>query len=108
MSTIDPGIEENIKETANDVDPNEAQRDLDNEEREDFSVPNRWWFASVGSPLLAGTFGPMATGFNIMALVYHWRQTVPPGGGELEGHIIDDPPFVLVRFISFIHDEVRC
>lgn len=119
MSTIDPGIEETINEKAdpslddkdgakddaaieeapsNEEAANQAQRSMEQDEREDFEFKNRWWFASVAAPLLAGTFGPMATAFNILALAYHWRESiptgVPPAQGEKLGHTIADLPWV--------------
>lgn len=35
---------------------------------------------------LKGTFGPMASAFNICALVVHWRVEIPPGIGANESH----------------------
>lgn len=55
----DPGVEEPIKQAAEDVekDPYEREEELEQEEEEDFMDPSRWWFASTGFPLIAGTFG---------------------------------------------------
>lgn len=52
---------------------------------------SRWWFASTAFPLVAGTFGPMASAFSICALVVRWRVSIPPGGVEEHGIYIDDP-----------------
>lgn len=95
MSAIDPGVEDGIKEGANEIETNREQDDEG--EGDEFLQPNRWWFASVACPLLAGTFGPMASGFNICALVQYWRQTMPPGPAiEEQGHKIADPTWLIV------------
>lgn len=52
---------------------------------------SRWWYASTAFPLVAGTFGPMASAFSICALVVHWRVHIPPGAAEQNGVPIDDP-----------------
>ena len=41
--------------------------------------------------LLAGTFGPVATAFNVCALVVDWRLTVDPSSTEAEGFFRSDP-----------------
>jgi len=38
-----------------------------------------------------GTFGPMASGFSVCALVEKWRETIPPGGNEAQGIDVLDP-----------------
>ncbi|KAF9070569.1 hypothetical protein BDP27DRAFT_1382742 [Rhodocollybia butyracea] len=45
------------------------------EEEEDigFFAPQRWWFTSTAFPLIAGTFGPLASLFSVCALVQTWR-----------------------------------
>lgn len=99
MSAIDPGVEDGIKESADDVEPDDDGV-REHPEEDDFLQPSHWWFASVACPLLAGTFGPMASGFNICALVQYWRQTIPPGQYAIveQGHKIPDPSWVIVRF----------
>ena len=52
---------------------------------------SRWWFASTACPLLAGTFGPIANGLSICALVENWRVYIPPGSSEGYGVNIRDP-----------------
>ena len=42
-------------------------------------------------PLMAGTFGPMASAFSICALVESWRVVIPPGKTENTGEGIRDP-----------------
>ncbi len=105
MSTIDPGMEGQIEEKAGDLDDhgdgaNDEKDDIGETQdgEDDFMQPTQWWFASVACPLLAATFGPMASAFNICALVQHWRQTIPPGPhvSDEVGHLIEDPPWLLV------------
>lgn len=62
-----------------------------------FLQPSRWWFASTAFPLIAGTFGPMASAFNICALIQSWRVDIPPGFGANESHGIRvlDPKWLL-------------
>lgn len=76
MSTIDPGIGATVKEAAEDVEvgPSKHQEVM---EEEDPMAPSRWWFASTACPLLAATFGPIANGFSVCALVYSWREYLP-------------------------------
>jgi potassium channel subfamily K len=52
---------------------------------------SRWWFASTAFPLIAGTFGPMASAFSILALAIRWRVYVPPGSVEAFGIYVNDP-----------------
>jgi len=104
MSTIDPGIEEGIKQSANEAQPDKPDRDHEAEEQESLMQPSRWWFASTACPLLAGTFGPMASGFNIVSLGYHWREYIAPGGtestGMQAGDTLQDPPWEIVRQVE--------
>lgn len=100
MSTIDPGVEERIKKSADDVEDNGEQKEPgDTTDAVNAKQPSKWWFASTACPLLAGTFGPIASGFNICALVFHWRQYIPPGGtestSEQNGQTLPDPPFLI-------------
>jgi hypothetical protein len=43
------------------------------EHERNYLAPSRWWFASTAFPLIAGTFGPMASAFSICALSQPWR-----------------------------------
>jgi hypothetical protein len=61
------------------------------EDENNFLMPARWWYASTGIPLVAGTFGPMANAFSVCALVENWRVRIPPGGTEEHGIDIKDP-----------------
>ncbi|KAF7186619.1 Outward-rectifier potassium channel TOK1 [Pseudocercospora fuligena] len=98
MSAIDPGIEDTLKEAAEDVD--DRQKEL---EEEDLMAPSTWWFASTACPLLAATFGPIANGFSICALVYSWRAYIPPGGTQADGIKMQDPAWLLaVNAVSLV------
>ncbi|KAK4695969.1 hypothetical protein P7C71_g1875, partial [Lecanoromycetidae sp. Uapishka_2] len=61
------------------------------EAEEDHNAPSRWWFSSTLFPLVAGTFGPMATAFSICALAIDWRLVVNPASTETEGYNRSDP-----------------
>ncbi|KAK6415994.1 hypothetical protein LTR95_017518 [Oleoguttula sp. CCFEE 5521] len=103
MSGIDPGVEDGIKRAADDVESDEHEEEAAKEAEEDYLEPSRWWFASTLFPLLAGTLGPIASGFNICALVYNWRVYVPPGASEIHGEIIKDPAWLIaVNGISLV------
>ena len=102
MSTIDPGVEDGIKHSADVVEDDKQGKEHANARA--LQQPSRWWFASTACPLLAGTFGPIASGFNICALVYHWRQYIPPGGtqstSEQAGLTLPDPPFLIALNVA--------
>lgn len=97
MSAIDPGIDETITQEAGNIENERSEQARDNLEDAHFNQASRWWFASTACPLIAGTFGPVASGFNICALVHYWRQSLPdlPKTYEGEGHPIQDPTWVL-------------
>lgn len=61
----------------------------------DYNAPIHWWFVSTLFPLIAGTFGPMASAFNICALAIDWRTTISPSSTESEGTHIQDPKWLL-------------
>lgn len=61
----------------------------------DLTEPTSWWFASTACPLLAATFGPIASAFSVCALVYNWRDYVPPETEEASGRRILDPHWLL-------------
>ena len=96
MSHIDPGVDAQIEQSANEVESQHTDDLLNEEEEEDFLLPSRWWFASTACPLIAGTFGPMASGLNICALSFYWRQSIPKDGFEAWGEAIPDPPWLVV------------
>ena len=101
MSTIDPGIGDSVKQKSEDAEVDagdrDAEREEEQEEEEEFTQSTSWWFASTACPLLAGTFGPIASGFNICALSNEWRVYIPPGGTEEHGVKIVDPGWLIVR-----------
>ncbi|KAG7284927.1 hypothetical protein NEMBOFW57_009542 [Staphylotrichum longicolle] len=53
-----------------------------------------WWFASAGFPMIAGTLGPVASSFSILALVKPWRQAYPPGTDVDTAPFISDPAWL--------------
>lgn len=61
----------------------------------DINSPDRWWFASIGIPLLAATIGPFANVLSIAALVSYWRENLLDSDGyllpQLSGSPIKDP-----------------
>ncbi|KIW22636.1 uncharacterized protein PV07_10915 [Cladophialophora immunda] len=61
----------------------------------DFNAPISWWIISTLFPLIAGTFGPLASTFNICALAIDWRTTVSSSSTESEGSHISDPGWLL-------------
>ena len=69
----------------------DSEEEEELEEEAAFLDQTRWWFASTAFPLLAGTFGPIASAFSICALVQPWRVIVPLGGTEEHGIKIEDP-----------------
>lgn len=100
----DPGLDQPAQEAAQDVEKNTRHEDeqAESEERE-YLDPSRWWFASTASPLIAGTFGPMANAFSICALPNEWRVYIPPGSDEGHGIKISDPKWLIaVNSISLV------
>lgn len=89
----DPGLEGPIDDDAQDVENQKGEeQDGKDTDEESFLAPSRWWMASTAFPLIAGTFGPMASAFSICALVVPWRVYIPPGGAaEQNGDPIPDP-----------------
>ncbi|GAB7357719.1 hypothetical protein MBLNU459_g0381t1 [Dothideomycetes sp. NU459] len=62
---------------------------------EDFNAPIRWWIVSTLFPLIAGTFGPMASAFNICAIAIDWRVYVSSSSTEAEGTHVNDPRWLI-------------
>ena len=98
----DPGLDEPIGEADKEVhdvqdgsNPQEKAEMNEEQEEDNFLMPARWWYASTGIPLVAGTFGPMANAFSICALVENWRVQIPPGGTEEHGIDIKDPKWLI-------------
>ncbi len=82
----DPGLDEPISEESKDLE-NQRKDEHDEREKEEesFLDPSRWWFQSTAFPLIAGTFGPMASAFSICALAVHWRVYLPPEIAQVPG-----------------------
>ncbi|KIW50280.1 hypothetical protein PV05_11882 [Exophiala xenobiotica] len=100
IDDADGQVHENVPHS-NDKHP-EDNMDEEEEER-NFLVPTRWWYASTGFPLVAGTFGPMANAFSICALVENWRVKIPPSGTEEHGLDIKDPRWLIaVNAVSLV------
>ncbi|KAH9828842.1 putative potassium channel isoform 2A [Teratosphaeria destructans] len=107
MSPVDPGIGGSISGAAEDVEAKvhvdhsddaaawQRQEEAEEAEEADFLAPSKWWFASTACPLLAGTFGPVASGFSICALSWCWRVSLPPGVPEEHGVYIEDPAWLI-------------
>ncbi|KAK5136132.1 hypothetical protein LTR08_003969 [Meristemomyces frigidus] len=94
MSAIDPGMGETVKQKSNDVEA-DAEREEEQQEQDEFEQSSSWWFASTACPLLAGTFGPIASGFSICALANEWRVYIPPNGTEEHGIKLTDPSWLI-------------
>ncbi|EME39039.1 hypothetical protein DOTSEDRAFT_75659 [Dothistroma septosporum NZE10] len=104
MSTVDPGIGESVSKAAQDVESDHKKDEITQEEQDDdFMQPNTWWFASTLCPLLGATFGPVASGYSICALVYPWREYIPNGKAASDGFKMKDPDWlVAVNAISLV------
>lgn len=59
------------------------------------TLPSRWFIVCTLFPLLASTFGPMASAFNICAVAIDWRTRVIPSSTQSEGPKIDDPRWLV-------------
>ncbi|KAF2757595.1 voltage-gated potassium channel [Pseudovirgaria hyperparasitica] len=93
----DPGMDGPVGRAADDVEDNTPEKELDTSAggEQDFLGPSRWWFASTACPLIAGTFGPMASAFSICALVEKWRVYIPEGQTEASGQAVEDPHWLI-------------
>ena len=65
------------------------------EAEEDFLAPARWWFVTTLFPLVAGTFGPVASAFSICAIVQDWRVVPGAAAKEQEGPQLRDPSWLI-------------
>ncbi|KAH7393757.1 potassium channel-like protein [Cadophora sp. MPI-SDFR-AT-0126] len=54
--------------------------------------PSRWWFPY---PLIAGTFGPIASAFSVCALTVPWRFNTLGKEAKENGNYIDDPKWLI-------------
>ncbi|KAJ5111037.1 hypothetical protein N7532_001572 [Penicillium argentinense] len=101
----DPGLDDAVAGEAHALDlvaddqvANSIASGDDAENRIDTEVPHagRWWLASTAYPLVAGTFGPMASAFSVCSLSQPWRM-------ELGGKDIADPKWVTaINAISLV------
>ncbi|KAJ5965818.1 hypothetical protein N7481_012532 [Penicillium waksmanii] len=91
----DPGLDDAISNEAKVLDQSstgQGAKSITSDEKQggaDADGPHaaRWWLASTAYPLAAGTFGPMASAFNVCSLSQPWRM-------ELGGKVIPDPKWV--------------
>ncbi|KAI9736507.1 MAG: Potassium channel [Claussenomyces sp. TS43310] len=90
----DPGLDGPIGDEVR-AELNRDEEQVIEDEEQAFLNPSRWWFASTAFPLIAGTFGPMASAFSVCALVVHWRMAIPAGGSEANGIYIEDPGWLI-------------
>ena len=107
----DPGLDGEINKDATQVEHERSHSSHGADDNPDnldkfqqaFLNPSRWWFASTAFPLIAGTFGPMASAFNICALVEHWRVSMPPGQTQAQGTTIPDPQWLIaINAVSLV------
>ncbi len=61
----------------------------------DYNSPIHMWVVSTLFPLVAGTFGPMASMFNICAISTDWRIIVNPNSDEASGATVQDPTWLI-------------
>ncbi|KAK4549420.1 hypothetical protein LTR36_006417 [Oleoguttula mirabilis] len=61
----------------------------------DYNAPITWYCLATLFPLIAGTFGPMASAFNICAVAIDWRLIVDASSDESEGQHIADPTWLV-------------
>ncbi|RMY62930.1 hypothetical protein D0863_10791 [Hortaea werneckii] len=70
---------------------------------QDYNAPIRWYMLATLFPLIAGTFGPMASMFNICAIAIPWRLIVDPDSPQSQGEHINDPRWlVAVNIVSLV------
>ncbi|KAI7210917.1 voltage-gated potassium channel [Hortaea werneckii] len=70
---------------------------------QDYNAPIRWYMLATLFPLIAGTFGPMASMFNICAIAIPWRLIVDLDSPQSQGEHINDPRWlVAVNIVSLV------
>ncbi|KAJ6124283.1 hypothetical protein N7471_011600 [Penicillium samsonianum] len=102
----DPGLDDAVADEAVALDctsssPNQKIDENDNSLQNDaqYQQAARWWLASTAYPLVAGTFGPMASAFNICSLSQPWRMDLTSSGGT----DVPDPKWVTaINAISLV------
>ncbi|KAJ5918329.1 hypothetical protein N7454_010704, partial [Penicillium verhagenii] len=99
----DPGLDDAIAEEAGALDQSSSQTHPGNNSTASSTTPKayqldkecplqaRWWLACTVYPLAAGTFGPMASAFNVCCLAQTWRMVPDDNNGYLN---IADPKWV--------------
>jgi potassium channel subfamily K len=102
----DPGLDEPISTGAQEVEREQSSQPKDPDGADAdaaYLQPSRWWFASTAFPLMAGTFGPMASAFNICALAAKWRSIQYPGDSEDNGQVVQDPSWLIgINAVSLV------
>ncbi|KAJ5999014.1 hypothetical protein N7451_006824 [Penicillium sp. IBT 35674x] len=100
----DPGLDDAIADEANALDQHSPQAQPEDSNSTSYTdkipgqldtsgpLPARWWLASTVYPLTAGTFGPMASAFNVCCLAQTWRMVPDEQNGYLN---IADPKWVI-------------
>ncbi|KAJ5624366.1 hypothetical protein N7510_000675 [Penicillium lagena] len=93
----DPGLDDAVADEAGVLDQPSGRHDTQNDENQapvdnEYPEAARWWLASTAYPLAAGTFGPMASAFNICSLAQTWRMQIQSDGGAVD---IPDPKWVI-------------
>ncbi|KAK5162867.1 uncharacterized protein LTR77_011124 [Saxophila tyrrhenica] len=70
---------------------------------QDYNSPIHMWVIATLFPLTAGTFGPMASMFNICAIAIPWRLIVNPESTQSNGTHIGDPKWLVgVNIVSLV------
>ncbi|KAI0477760.1 hypothetical protein GGR56DRAFT_424839 [Xylariaceae sp. FL0804] len=87
----DAGLNENVGQHSQAVDGPERE---DEGQDHVHMNPSRWWFASAAFPMIAGTWGPVASAFSICALAKNWRQYIPPDSNVTIAIFVGDPPWL--------------
>lgn len=81
------------------IDKHESAADFANKNEEelvrDYNAPITWYFIATLFPLIAGTFGPMASAFNVCAVAIDWRLVIDSDSSEAEGQHIADPTWLV-------------
>ncbi|KAJ5798009.1 uncharacterized protein N7503_007305 [Penicillium pulvis] len=108
----DPGLDDAIADEANALDQHSPEAHPEDSNSTSYTdktpgqldtsgpLPAQWWLASTVYPLAAGTFGPMASAFNVCCLAQTWRMVPDDQNGYLN---IADPKWVVsVNALSLV------
>lgn len=94
----DPDVQVSRKATAEDF-SHKKEEDI----VADYNAPIHMWVVATLFPLTAGTFGPMASMFNICAIAIPWRIIVNPDTPQTIGQHIPDPKWLVpVNIVSLV------